>query len=729
MPHLERFISILVFVILCRMMLIVNAQTDSVPIRLAEVTIQAKDNPAHRLIRAAYVNRDRNGAFFSNTFQYLTYQKFWITPTCISDSASRLNNQYLFLSESVSNIFYKKPDKETEKIIASKTSGINNPIFNMALRRIQFDNFYRSDFLPIFETKYVSPISKKAVNLYNFDIEDTLFDGKDTLFVINFSPKAKSVFESLKGKIMIHSENYAVTYIEATPFPPDINIQASITQEYRKEDNGTWFPYQFSISVPFPQMMPEIDSLNLLCLSTVSIKNIVIDSAISNRNFGLYDLEEQITSEKVGIELLDTYRDTPLTSKELLTYKVIDSVGRAAKLDKKMNMLPSLAVGRVPIGPIDLDWTSLVNYTLVEGWRFGLGLYTNHKLTRVVSAGGYFAYGLKDKVWKWGSQVDLQLYRPRNLMLKIKVFHDIIESGSTSLISRDEMGLLNGELYRHWIINKFDDSKHLSAKLQMRVNKSFTLSVTGCYAQNRTLFDYSFNPQRKSEAQMTNYQYENFYLRAGVRFSLKEYTFKTTDWTLYQASRYPTIQLQYERGIRGVFNSDFNYNKVNLRVYYKPRYKKLGHSEITINSGLIDVALPYSLLYVSPAGYEQLGFDGKEQFAAMRPNEFLSDAYVSLFLRHNFGKMTRSERFSPQIVLCQNIGFGWLRNEAIHEGVDFRTMEKGYFESGLVVENLISYRNILAMGLGIFYRYGVYSFSDEKNNFALKVSLTVPIIE
>jgi hypothetical protein len=86
-------------------------------------------------------------------------------------------------------------------------------------------------------------------------------------------------------------------------------------------------------------------------------------------------------------------------------------------------------------------------------------------------------------------------------------------------------------------------------------------------------------------------------------------------------------------------------------------------------------------------------------------------------------------KFSPRIVVCQNIGFGWLRHPEHHCGVTTNSIEKGYFETGLMIDNLLSVKDLLAMGIGVFYRYGPYALSSWKENIAVKVSLTVPMAE
>lgn len=718
---------ILTFLLATVFLLSAHAQSDSLYYgTLDEVTVKPKENPAHRIINAAVERRDSNSAFRCNAFKYVTYHKMTVLPTKVSDSLARFREQNLFMSESVSEVYFKKPNSKYEKLVASKTSGLDKPIFNMVLSRFQFQNFYENDYLEIFQVKYVSPISKGSTKRYNFQIEDTLLNGTDTTFVISYRPKANVTFKSLKGVLYIHADDFAVEHIEAEPVDKNVLLHVPVVHDYRKMENGTWFPSQLTATFKLPRIAQKGDTLESKGISTITVKEIEIDPPLRNRDFGIFDVEEQVESKKASDALLRTYRNDTLTYRELRAYEVLDSIGEKLKINKRLDLVSSILRGYVPIGPIDIDIASIVNYTYYEGWRFGLGLYTNRKMTNRGRFGGYFAYGLKDKDWKWGAMTEWELYRKYSLLLKLRVYDDIVESGCTQLIGRDELGLLNGEYYRHWIITKFDKSRTLWAKLQMRADKNFTVSVSAAYSQNRTLFNYGFAPAGGDGG--AEYRYTNAYVRAGLRFSYHETTYKTTNVTMYESSRFPMVQIQYERGIKGVFGSDFNYNKVSARIHHLQRYKRLGYSEIAITGGFVDRTLPYSLLFVMPAGYEQIGFYGKEQFAAMRPNEFVGDSYVSIFLRHNFGKMWEG-KFSPRIVLCQNIGFCWMRRPGDHLGITATAMEKGYFETGLMIDNILSVRDLLAMGIGVFYRYGAYGYEKPKDNLAIKVSLTVPMYE
>ena len=110
----------------------------------------------------------------------------------------------------------------------------------------------------------------------------------------------------------------------------------------------------------------------------------------------------------------------------------------------------------------------------------------------------------------------------------------------------------------------------------------------------------------------------------------------------------------------------------------------------------------------------------------MRLDEFFCDRFVALYLSHNFSGMlwkTDSEWFKPELVLITNLGWGDMPRARAYPDKNFKTMEKGYYESGFVVKGLLNLP-LVKVGLGAFYRYGPYSFDNVWNNFAFKWSAT-----
>ena len=103
--------------------------------------------------------------------------------------------------------------------------------------------------------------------------------------------------------------------------------------------------------------------------------------------------------------------------------------------------------------------------------------------------------------------------------------------------------------------------------------------------------------------------------------------------------------------------------------------------------------------------------------------EFTATKYASVFLSHNFGNVLLSSEFSkPQLVIYHNMGIGQLDNQQAHQGLTLQSFDKGFFESGMGLNNIFRMsRRYAYYGLGgaLFYRYGPYQFLKSDDNFFL----------
>src|SRR5690606_24937328 len=114
-----------------------------------------------------------------------------------------------------------------------------------------------------------------------------------------------------------------------------------------------------------------------------------------------------------------------------------------------------------------------------------------------------------------------------------------------------------------------------------------------------------------------------------------------------------------------------------------------------------------------------------EGFETMAPYEFFSDKYAAVFLTHDFGKrLLRTKLFKPDILLVTNIGVGTLDRE-LPDFMKTQTsaMHKGFYESGLMLNNVIS-SAFSGIGVGFFYRYGPYALPERSDNLKIKLTAT-----
>jgi hypothetical protein len=739
----------------------VSAQKlDTVRSQLREVEIKTKFNPAIPIIKNAIKNRNENGQFSNRNFSQTTYQRMVFTgdweadtnfinkvaqlaETLETDTLSRsdssylktkefFENNHLFFMETVTQNYFKRPATTYEKVIAHRTAGMKDPIASIFLAKQQAVNFYQSDFVMIFETSYVNPISSGAINIYDFRLEKRIIQENDTTFLISFKPQKNAHFKSLAGKIWITKDNYAITKIEAAPFDKKLEFAFNITQKFEKQSNNTYFLTNMLLKLVFENVGLGIHSVFFrpLFLLEKNISNIDYETRLRNRDFGLVDIDEDVGSASEQEKILDTYRPTALTKKEANTLMMIDSIMGDEKwnMDKVLGLMKILVMGKIPVRWVSFDLNQIFTFNSLETARLGLGVYTNDRLSKVVSFGGFFGYGFKDKTWKWGSTVEFNGLRNRDFKITMNYYSTLIESGRTVFFDRD-YSMFSGEFYRTWLFKHFYRSNALGVTVHSKLKRWLTGYVSSYYSANKTIFDYSFQQPFENKTPQP-YSFDDFFVKVGTRIAFRESFWGADKFYFHSVSPFPVLILQYTRGFKGVIISDFNYNRVDLKMMYRKNWKILGFTNLTLFAGFIDRPLPSPLLFNQRAGYYPIGFYGGDQFGAMRPDEFLSDKYASLFVRHNFGRMTQNKRFSPRIIVCQGIGFGGVRSPNSHHGIIFKTMEKGYFESGVMIDDLLVIGGVLSFGVGTFVRYGAYYLPKPQyktiDNFAFKISFRVP---
>ncbi len=187
--------------------------------QLKEVVVFPGENPAHRIINKVIENRDKNNPEKTRSFTYSSYNKMLVKAyrdtikknilpvekpspanSDTSKKVSLFKDQYYFMMESATERKFMYPDRNNEKIVATKTSGFKDPMFSTLFSQMQSFSFYNEFIQIIFCPKnYLNPISKGSTNKYFFLMEDTLYDGKDSIYIISFKPHKNKNFDGLKA--------------------------------------------------------------------------------------------------------------------------------------------------------------------------------------------------------------------------------------------------------------------------------------------------------------------------------------------------------------------------------------------------------------------------------------------------------------------------------------------------------------------------------------------------
>lgn len=705
--------------------------------QLDEVEVFPGINPAHRIIDSVVANRDRNNPEKLSSFKYVSYDKMIVTldadslmvkDTALLDSAelrarSFLEKQDIFIMETVTERKYKSPDLNQETVLATKVSGFRDPLMAFMISQIQSTSFY-DELIRIAGNKYVNPISRGSTRKYFFLIEDTTYtETLDTVFVISFRPLKNTRFEGMKGFLSINTNGWAIQNVKAQPSNDTSGIVIKIEQAYEIVQ-GQWFPAQLHTDVIFmnAQMSAGGSNFNLVGNGRSYIKDIEIGTDLRNRDFGYSEVEiESDAANKKG-EFWREYRVDSLSEREKETYRVIDSIGQEANFDRLANTFQTLLTGRIPLGPIDFDISRFVHYNDFEGIYLGAGFHTNDKFSKKIKAGAFWGYGLGDKRAKYGVDLSLMLHKRSESRIRLDAYYNVIESGGVRFFD-EKYQIWKPEYFYQFFVNRMNYTFGLEVdyNFKVRVMRDFKWNI-GIRAQEKHAYrDYYFTPDGDTTRSQRIFQFRD--LMIGFRFAFRERTIETTRGQFSLGTDYPVVWFNYTAGLSGVLNGDFAYHRFDLKVQDNMYIKYLGEFTWRVMGGYILGQLPISNNYSGKGTHRLISLFTPYAFVTMRTNEFYSSRYASLFLSHNFQNLLFDfKKWHPEIVLVTNIAFGSIDDKEYHHNFEFKTLEKGYYESGLLIRKLLDLQ-LYDLGIGVLYRYGPYSFENVSYNFAYNVSI------
>ena len=706
-------------------------------LELTAVTIVAGENPAHRIIRNVLSNRDLNNPEKQISFSYTSYNKliftsktdsFAVKNKTIKDStAINMKNffdqQHLLMMESVTKRKFLQPDNNFEEVLASRVSGFKNPIFTFIGSQLQSFSFYNERF-NIFEKYYINPISNACLSKYYFQIEDTLFaeNKKDTTFIISYHPKANTNFDGLKGLLYINSYKWAIESATASPAKiQEKGLNINIQQKYELIGGKQWFPIQLNTDLSY-----TMDNLPypLIVNARAYLKEIILSPEISKKTFSNIELE---IKDSAGLQpdiYWNLHRIDSLTNKELKTYHVIDSLGEKYHFDKKLDVIQALINNKIPWGVINLDIDKFINFNEYEKIRIGIGIHSSEKLSENFFVGGYWGYGFGDKTHKFGGDAVYSFYKPWDLKFMLVYSNDISESGNTSFYNENK-SFFDGN-YREFFAKDFDKTERSSFALCFRILRYMQLKLAIEKTQKTSLYNYEF-AIKNGNATLLPDIFNFTDIKIGIRYAYNEKYMKVRNKLIPLLTKYPIVWLNYTHGLKGIFLGEYNYQKLEMKIEKSFYTNYLGKTTLIANAGIADDNLPYMIQFAAKAGYNDAYIDIPNAFNTMRYNEFASNRFLSLMFRHSFGYLLFSHKnFKPEIVVLTNVLIGSMDNISNHRNIIIKAPEKGYFESGLCINNLIK-SGFSSFGIGAYYRYGTYSLSTLKDNLSLKWTMTLPL--
>ncbi|MFO7878673.1 MAG: DUF5686 family protein [Bacteroidales bacterium] len=716
--------------------------------QLDEVTVLPGENPAHRIIKNAVAMRDEHAPHKLDNYQYTSYSKFYMTLQTDSmkkkierDTAGRIpdtsslvktvdffDKNHLFMMESVTEKQFVSPDREEEHVVGSRVSGLKKPAFTYLASEYQSFSFYRQS-IEVGGQEFVSPLCKNSHTKYFFLLRDSLFNPQgDTSFVISFKPKRGTNFKGLQGRITITSDHWAIENVIAEPMESSGSFDIKIQQKYEKVDSVHWFPVQLNTNFILRFASASSNSLSIgstedpqstapmIGVGKTYIRDIRINRDSSERVRGgtsiVYDKK---LAERDSL-WWKQQRQEQLDNRETETYRLIDSVGEEIKLDHMVEIMEILATGSIPWGVINIKLNDLFWYNEYEGYRLGLGLETNKRLSEYFSLHGYGAYGFRDKELKYGGGLSLYPLKNKRLEINTGWSHDLRAGNQLNF----QTSMLSTESFRYLFIDEMDWYDTWSASIESNPFRGF-------YA--KTYLDFNqikINNSRRFYSEDLLPEFSEWESGVELHWIIKENIIRTPKGNmLSMGSKYPEIFFNLRYGFPHQMNT-YEYWRFEARITDVIETRWIGDFHLTLDAAYLHSDRnPYLQKFYLPGSGKWL--DSDRSFATMRPHEFHADRYLAAFFKYDIGSMLfHVKKWKPEFALVTNACIGEVdayplaENEILYQS--HLTPKKGYIESGIQFNALLR-QSFIKYGAGFYYHYGPYSTPHFKDNYAIKLRM------
>jgi len=714
--------------------------------------VKKKDNPAIAILKKIWAKKRQNGIYLFDQYEYEKYEKLEFDLNNV-DSTMKKSKLFkgmefvfegidtskitgkaflpIFINESVYKSYGKNKDGKSlrEDLIANKNSGFDSNQNVIAfIKDLYVDYNIYDSYIKIFDKSFVSPISKASgVSTYNYVLTDSAYIDNKWCYNILYYPRRKNEL-TFKGDFWVNDTTFAVK---------EINMQAT------RSANINWVK-DIYIEQEFDVLN---DSVFLLkrdyMLSDFSFKKKDKAKGVYGRRTTMYkdykfdkEKESKFYSKEINVyddkiyNKDDNYwglnRQEKLNKNEQGIYKMLDTLTTVPKFKQIYNLVSILGSGYVEFNNFDFGPIfSTFGTNDVEGTRLRVGGRTFFGSNDLWRLQAYTAYGFKDDKFKYGVSGKWMLNPKSRFIIGGGNRRDVEQIGVSLTTTNDILGrsfasssfFASGDNSKLTSINlsNFYTSIEPVKNLEFRLGASYrTLKSASPETFNLDYWVDETQTVKESELKQSELDFSIRYTpnRKNIGYGVERNEVTDT---------YSTLFLNYSRGIKGVFNSGFDYEKVQFYYRQPILIGGFGRMFTTFEVGKTFGEVPLGLLSVVPGNQSYFTIEGT--YSLLDYYEFVTDTYASIHVEHSFnGRLFSRIPLLRKLNLRELVGvkavWGELseKNIALNSTNNFTYIAptKGYYEYSVGVGNIFKVFRI------DFSWRGNYKDTPGANNFAIK---------
>lgn len=623
-----------------------------------------KNNPAIDILRKIWANKRSNGLKQYKQYQYDKYEKVEFDLNTIDSSlinsklfkgmefvfdqvdTSRVTGKtYLpmFINEAVSEVYGDNVINEKREILkGNKNSGFsNNQIIIDFVDDLYSDYDVYNNYLKFFDKSFVSPISRTGIQTYNYVLSDSTYIDNKWCYNIIYYPRRKNEL-TFKGDFWVADTTFALK---------SINLQAS------KSANINWVK-EIYIEQEFEVLN---DSVFLIkrdyFMSDFAFNKKEKSKGIYGKRTTLYDnykfdqqKDPKFYKEKVYSFDQDIYnqddsfweknRMESLSKDEKGVYVMLDSLKQTKKFKRLYNLGSILASGYIEFDDLNLDYGpifSTFGYNEVEGVRLRAGGRTYFGQNDLWRIEGFTAYGFRDDKFKYGISGKWLLDKKSRLIISGGNRRDVEQIGASLTNSTDVLGrsLASSSVVGTGTNDKLTNINLSTLAIEAEPFRNVVTRLSGSY---RTLESASktFSLDYYTDASQTTTKSEVKQYETALSVSY----FPKREMTGFGVERrtknddFARLFAQISVGDKSMFNSDFDYTKLQFSYLQPWALGGFGRLYTTVEAGKTFGEVPLGLLSVVPGN--QSYFSIYNTFSNLDFYEFVTDEYATLHIEHNF---------------------------------------------------------------------------------------------
>ena len=616
-----------------------------------------KNNPAVDLIRELRRRRDDNDPRRHPHYGYSQYERMmlgfgdldgllkkpdeqrWIDEYADTSLLTGKRVLPVSIKETVARDYYTHdPDAHRQVILGVKSAGIDEGFDQENVKKILDDfmgevDIFQND-VTLLTNRFVSPLSRIAVDFYKFYLNDTVMVDGERCAVLSFVPFTPQTFGFL-GRLYVSLED-STRFIKRVSMgvPHDINLnyveRMSIEQTFDRAPNGSRLKVRDHVEISL-RLMPGLPPL--FARRETSYR----DHNFQRPGNSIFTGKQEQTMDGNAPFMPDEFWQEYRPSEVHATTATMRGLMKRLRGSKLFywaeqvilvlvnGYIPTARESKFDIGPVN----TLISGNSLEGVRLRLGGVTTVNLSRHWFARCYAAYGFRDRKFKYMASLEYSFSARKALdqefpihSLRLTHRYDVDRLGQHYQFTNPDNVFLTLRRHRDMRMQYLRTTR---LEYRREWYNHFSIALGIVHNVHEATRYAPFIPAAAPQSALHRYTQAGF--TAQLRYAPGETFYQARSVRIPINMDAPVITLSHTCMPRGFLGSRYDVNRTELSVMKRFWFSAFGYADVMVKGEKVwsRVAYPHLILPNVNLSYTIQ----PHSYALMKPMEFINDQALS----------------------------------------------------------------------------------------------------